>query len=261
MDFLKKNYEKVLLGIVLLGLVVAVVFLVLYVNDQKSEQDRRRTGITTRPVTPLQPPPLAAAEQLLQRGNSRVSLDVSPPHRLFNPLRWGKTPDGRIYKIDAGGEINRLEVTNRRPLKFTVTLDGVSMTESGARYAIGIEQQAGAKPKGKTQEFTSINDRKKKAFTLLDVKGPPDNPTSLDLELAETGEQISISKDKPYSRVDGYMVDIRSPEGRTFANCRVDSRLTLGGNSYKVVAVTQDEVVLLADSNQKKWTKKYSVAP
>lgn len=261
MDFLKKNYEKVLLGAVLLGLVVSVVFLFLYVSEQRSEQDQRRDVIVTRSVEPLEPPPLTRAAMLLQRATRPVSLDFSLPNKLFNPLRWQRLSSGQMIVAETGSTIKMLEVTKSTPLYYVVSLSGVSMTESGARYSIVIEQQAGTKSRGKTQEFTSLNDRKKKAFTLLDVKGPPENPT-LDLELEDTGETVSISKEYPYERVDGYMVDMKyPPENRTFLNCRVDSRITFAGNSYKVVAVTKDEVVLSADSNQKKWTIKYSAAP
>ena len=57
------------------------------------------------------------------------------------------------------------------------------------------------------------------------------------------------------------MVDMKyPPENRTFAGRRIDSTIFFGGNEYKVVAITQDEVVLSAP-NQKKWTIKFSATP
>jgi hypothetical protein len=186
-------------------------------------------------------------------------LDLSSTNRVFNPVRWVKMASGQLLKEESGAA-KRLEVTNPRPLYFTVSLDSITAVDSGARYAIGVDQQAGAKPKGKRQFYTSVGE-KKEPFILREARGPADNPTALILELSDTGEQISISKDKPFRRVDGYMVDIKyPPENRSFPNRRVDSTIIFGGNEYKVLGITQDEVVLSAP-NQKHWTIKFSPAP
>jgi hypothetical protein len=260
MQFLKKNYEKGLLGLVLLGFVVAVVFLVLYVASQKEDQERRRNSIINRPVKPLEPPVLTEADVLLQRATAPVLLDLSSTNRVFNPVRWVKLASGQLMKDDSSVAIKMLQVVNPRPLYFTVSLDSITMADSGARYAIGVDQQAGAKPKGKRQFYTSVGE-KKEPFILREARGPADNPTALILELSDTGEQISISKDKPFRRVDGYVVDIKyPPENRNFPNRRVDSTITFGGNEYKVLGISQDEVVLSAP-NQKHWTIKFSPAP
>ena len=96
---------------------------------------------------------------------------------------------------------------------------------------------------------------------LRAVKGPADNPAALELELTDTGDAISINKEKPFRRVDGYVVDLKyAPENRSFPNKRVDSSFVFGGNEYKIVAITQDEVILSAP-NQKKLTIKFSAAP
>jgi hypothetical protein len=259
MQFLKKNYEKVLLGLVLLGLVVAVVFLLFLVANEKQRLEDLRNSILTRPVKPLEPPVLTGADVLLQRAAASLALDLSSTNRVFNPVRWVKMASGQLLKEESGAA-KRLEVTNPRPLYFTVSLDSITAVDSGARYAIGVDQQAGAKPKGKRQFYTSVGE-KKEPFILREARGPADNPTALILELSDTGEQISISKDKPFRRVDGYMVDIKyPPENRSFPNRRVDSTIIFGGNEYKVLGITQDEVVLSAP-NQKHWTIKFSPAP
>lgn len=261
MDFVKKNYEKILLGFVLFGLVAAVVFLLILVGNEKQRLEDLRNSIINRPVRPLDPPVMTAADILLQRASEPVSLDFSEPHRVFNPLRWGKNlSTGQLFKMTVGSITNQLQVTKSTPLYFTVSLDSVSMTDSGARYGIGVDEQAGARPKGKHSYYCSVGE-KKEPFILREVKGPADNPTSLTLELTDSGDQISISKDKPYRRVDGYMVDLKYlPENRTFPNRRIDSTIVFGGSEYKVVAITQDEVVLSAP-NQKKWTIKFSATP
>ena len=260
MQFLKKNYEKILLGLVLVGLVVAVVFLLFLVSSEKQRLEELRNSIINRPVKPLEPPVLTAQEEMIQRATLPVVLDLSTTNRLFNPLRWQKSASGQPFISESGAAFKMLLVTKSTPLYFIISLDSVTMSDSGARYAIGVDQQAGAKPKGKRTVYASVGE-KKEPIILREAKGPPDNPTALILELTDTGEQISISKDRPFRRVDGYMVDMKyPPENRTFPARRIDSALFFGGNEYKVVAITQDEVVLSAP-NQKKWTIKFSAAP
>jgi ribosome maturation factor RimP len=85
------------------------------------------------------------------------------------------------------------------------------------------------------------------------VNGPPENPTDLVLELADSGEEAVISKDKPFKRVDGYTVDLKYDlEKKTWNNQRVNSALRFGNEDYIIVAITKNEIVVLAKSNQKK---------
>jgi hypothetical protein len=51
-----------------------------------------------------------------------------------------------------------------------------------------------------------------------------------------------------------------APETKTWTNRRVGASLSLNGEDYNIVAITENEVVLSAKSNQKKWTIKYSVS-
>lgn len=260
MQFLKKNYEKILLGLVLAGLVGTVVFLLFYVTNEKQAQEERRNQIINRPVKPLEPPVLADSEMMLQRTAIPVSLDLSSTNKLFSPLRWQKAQDGHLFITGGDGFGKLLQVTKSTPLYFTISLDSVSMSDATARYVIGVDQQAGARPKGKRSVYLSKGE-KKDPVILREVTGPAENPTALILELTDTGDQISIRKDKPFRRVDGYVVDLKyTADNRSFPNKRVDSTLVFGGNEYKVLGISQDEVVLSAP-NQKKLTIKYSAAP
>ena len=87
----------------------------------------------------------------------------------------------------------------------------------------------------------------------------------LTVELNDTGEQAKVSKEKPFTRIDGYMVDLKyPPENKVFPpGRRVGTTLNFNGEDYNIVAITEKEVVLSAKSNQKKWTVKYgaSAAP
>ena len=262
MQFLKKNYEKILLGLVLLGLVGTVVFLLFYVANEKQAQEDRRNKIINRPVKPLDPPVLTEAEVLVGRATLPVTLDLSTTNKLFHPLRWQKTQSGQMFVSGADPTSKQLQVTKSTPLYYTISLDSVSQSDPSiaARYVIGVDQQAGTRPKGKKTLVLGVGD-KKDPLILRAVKGPADNPAALELELTDTGDAISINKEKPFRRVDGYVVDLKyAPENRSFPNKRVDSTINFGGNEYKIVAITQDEVILSA-SNQKKLTIKFSAAP
>lgn len=260
MQFLKKNYEKLLLGLVLLGLVTSVVFLLFLVANEKQHLEEMRNSILTRPVKELEAPVLTGAEILLQRGAQFMTLDLSNTNKLFNPLRWQKSQNGQPFISESGTAPKLLQVTKSTPLYFTVSLDSVALTDTAARYVIGIDQQAGAKAKGKKSIYLSVGE-KKEQLVLREVKGPAENPTSLNLEMTDSNEQISISKEKPFRRVDGYMVDLKyPPENRNFTGKRLDSTIFFAGSEYKIVAITQDELVISAP-NQKKWTIKFSAMP
>jgi hypothetical protein len=270
MQFLKKNYEKILLGLVLVGLVAVSVFLLFFVNNEKQAQEERRTKIINRPVRPLPPVETNQVEVLLKQAATPIVLNFSDnSHRLFNPVRWQKTADGRLIKNPVGTDLQRLEIVKITPLDFSVSLDRVNVSDTGVRYVIMIEQEAAHKAslRGKRSFYVSKGDKReygenKETFTLTTVEGPVDNPTGLVLQLSDLEKPITISKSKSYTRVDGYMADLKfPPENRSFSGRRVGDRIVVAGEEYNIVAITQGEVVLSAQSNQKKWTIKYNAVP
>ncbi len=132
--------------------------------------------------------------------------------------------------------------------------------EFGARYVIGVERQAAAAAWQRTrrQHYASVGD-KNEAFTIIAANGPPGNPTQLILRLTDSGERVTLSPNKPFRRVDGYMADLKySPEGKNWQEQRVGDDLKFAGDDYIIVAINQNEVVLSAKSNQKKTTLIYS---
>jgi hypothetical protein len=271
MQFIKKNYEKVLLGLVLLGLVAVAVFLLFLVANERQAQEDRRNKIITRTIKPLPPPDLGQTEALLKRVEQTAVWNFSDnTNKLFNPVRWQKAADGRVFKNPVGSDLQRVEITKISELYLIISLDSVTMSESGARYGIGIEQQAATRAnlRGRRAFYVSKGDKreygeKKDTFTLREVNGPPENPTQLDLELSDSENKlVAVSKEKPFKRVDGYTADLRFvPENRLFLNRRVGDRIIIAGEEYNIVAITKNEVVLSAKSNQKKWTITYNAAP
>lgn len=263
MQFLKKNYEKVLLGLVLFGLVAAVAFLPFLVEGEKQRLTELRDGITSRKVLPMAPLDTKRGEDALGQVATRLTLDLSGNHKLFNPVRWLKGPNGPI-KMPAGSELEKLEVTRMTPLYLVLSLESVSVSDaSGARYEIVVEQQASPRQiqRGRRPYYVSIND-KKDLFAVREAKGPQNNPTALVLELNDTGETASISKGNDFKRVDGYTVDLRyAPENKSFLGRRAGDKISVGGEEYTIANITQNEVILSARSNGKKYTIRYNAAP
>lgn len=262
MDFVRKYYEKILLGVVLLGLVGALVFLPYWIRYDHDVLDATRKGITSRAVEPLSPLGLAEQSNVMQRLQSPDKLDFETTNRLFNPVEWQKAKNGSLIKIESGREVGpqAVVITETAPLCFILTLVSVETNEFGARYIIGVERQAASLlgQRAKRQHYASIGD-KNDAFTIISVKGPPDNPTQLILRLTDTGELAMLSKDKPFRRVDGYVADLKyAPEGKSWQDQRVNDVLKFAGDNYIIVAINKNEVILSAESNQKKTALTYN---
>jgi hypothetical protein len=266
MQFLKKNYEKILLGIVLLGLVVAVAFLPFLVGGEKQKlNDVENTIISTR-VDPLPAPDLTRADELAKRSASLTGFDLSTSNKVFNPSRWQKNQNGTVFPNPIGHEVDKLKITRLTPLNLTLTLENVfvpASTELPVRYQISIIQEAAPVPSRRTKRTVSASvNEKKDIFTIRAVQGPTDNPTNVVLELTDASEPVSLSKSKPFQRVDGYMADMTyPPENKNFPARRVGDMITFAGETYKIIAIAQDGVVLSAQSNQKKWPIKYNPTP
>ena len=267
MDFLKKNYEKVLLGVVLLGLAVAVAFLPFKITSEKQKLTEMSEQLIHPKVKLLTNLDLAGPDSLLKRMAVPAVVDFSTPNKLFNPMPWQKAADGHLLKVDATNVgPNALVITNRKDLCLILTLDEVIDTGSGGHaYKVGVKKEASTNPKewAKTQKYCKLGD-KNETFAVRNVSAPTDNPANvtLTLELNDSGQMVKVTKETPFRRIDGYTVDLRyPPENKSFPpNRRVGQTLPFNGEDYNIVAITANEVVLSAKSNQKKWTVKYSAS-
>jgi hypothetical protein len=263
MDFVKKNYDKIILSAVLLGVVGFLVFLPFVIAHDQAELKDKADNVTSPRVQPLPPVDLMQESNATERVQSPASFDFSSTNRLFNPLEWKRAADGSLFPIRSGKEMGAgaVVVTRITPLYFVLSLDSVVTNGISPRYVVGVEHQAAFNPamRRKQQRYVSLDDPKKDAFTLVQVKGAPDNPDSLVLKLADTGETVEISRDKPYQRPEAYAADLRyDPEKKNFPGRRVGSYVSLSTGDYIVVAIDENEVVLFDQSNQKKTTLRYA---
>jgi hypothetical protein len=263
MEFLKKNYEKVLLGVMLAGVLGVLVFMLFYIQSEQQSLEVQVNNVINPTVKPLTNLDLTLQTSTVERLNSAYKLDLDSSNKLFNPMIWQLAPGGRKIKISTGNEVGlgAVVITSIDPLYFNVTLDTVTTNEAGVRYTIGVEKQAAtvASKRKKQSRYASVGEKANDYFALLEAKGDPENPESLVLKLVDTGEVVEITKQKPYQRVEGYTADFRyDPEKKVFRGRRVGDRMTFYNTDYTVADINQGELVLLDQSNQKKNTLQFN---
>src|SRR5437660_558638 len=93
MDFLKKHYEKLILGLVLLGLAVAVAFLPFEISRERQTLTDLTATIIKKPVKALTNLDLTIQENALKRMAVPALVDFSSSNKLFNPMTWMQTKD------------------------------------------------------------------------------------------------------------------------------------------------------------------------
>jgi hypothetical protein len=262
MSFIKKHYEKVLLGAVLLGLFAALLLLPIAIAADKAALNAVISNIIKTPPKPLPALDMSQDSAVLSRVQAPYSLDFETTNRLFNPMQWQRSSDGHWIVIKYGNEVGpeAVKVVSIKPLYFHLTLDSVEAANqfSGARYVISTTRENAeiATQRRPHKHYLSVGD-KDEALTLVSVTGPSDNP-QLTLQINESGEQVSLSKDKPFKEVDGYAADLKyPPEGKQWNDQRIGAMININRNDYKVVVIDQNEVVISAESNQKKTTLQY----
>jgi hypothetical protein len=263
MDFIKKHYEKIILGIVLAGLVGALVFMMFYISHDREVMEASSNNVTNPKTAGLTNLDLAANHATITRLATPAKLDFETGNRVFNPVDWVKNPDGTLTRATKIGP-QTCVVTNIVPLYLIVTLDGVTTNEFGARYTIGVEKQSAptAAKRHKTQRFVSVGDKPNDVFALVEIKGAAENPDTVVLKLIDSGEPATVAKENPFRRVDAYMADFRYDlEKKSFLRRRVGDRVTFGGTDYVVSDITQNAVGIVDQSNQRRTELPFNPAP
>lgn len=262
MSFIKKNYEKILLGVVLLGLVVSLLLLpAIIAHDQQELQDMATSIIHGKPK-PLPALDMSRENNAFNRAQSAYVLDFETTNRLFNPMQWQRAVDGHWLEVRNGNEVGpgAVVVSSIRPLYYILKLDSIEpVSPAGpARYVISIQRQNALVPgmRNARQRFISVRE-KDDFFQLLSANGPPNNP-QLALQLNDTGETVNLAMNKPFQKIDGYAADLKyPPENKKWNDVRVGANLKFDNGDYIVVVIDRNEVVLSAQSNQKKTTLTY----
>jgi len=263
---IKRHYEKVILVFALLGLITAVV----YLNDMKNAENENiakyNKGITKRKPNPVPSIDITALTTALDHAKNPSALNFAPPHNLFNPVKWQRRQDGTILKVETGKEVGAeaLEVAKISPLNLIITLDQAA----GSGFNMGVLQEGATNAawRRKFVSYVTTNspaDRvhgATKAFKLVDVNRAT-QPPEVSIELTD-GKIVTVSADKPFTRVMGYKVDLNyPPEKRMITDRRAGDSLMLGDEVYNIVAITTNEVVISARSNNRRTFIRNNAAP
>ncbi len=252
MQFLKKNYEKIILGVVLLVVAGVSLYLTTLAGKEKEELqqklDRKVAGGGKKTVKDVD---LSGGVAALDHLSKPVTVMLAGDHKTFNPVPWVRKANGSIFPVADNGQkgVRGLVLAATKPLSLTITFTAVSGTEDPFHYQFVVvrdyeRQAAKRRPMTVSLDVGGKGD----LFALREVHGPKDNPTDVVIELLQGSERVTLVKDKPYSK-DGlaYAADLRyEVDNKTFSGKRQDENLSLAGVSYKIVAIAKDEVVVSA---------------
>jgi hypothetical protein len=252
MDFLKKNYEKILLGAVLLGLALAAAGLPFALDREKAALEEMDRALP-RPIL-YAPINLATQQMALARMKSPPKLVLAGQHNTFNPVVWKLTPKGDLVKLPPGSEgAEALKVTAINPLMLEIRFNRAT----GSGYFFTILREVN-NPKGSKQtveRFVNVGVKSEAPFILKELKAAQDGSQSFVIELADTKEIVTITKEKPYSRIDGYSANLRYElENKNWLNSRAGEEMVFDGARHKIIEITSSQVRIQSISTQKQTT-------
>lgn len=257
-DICRQHYEKLVLIIALIVLGGAVWYLYMENESEKEKIKEFFTDVRRKPAKGVRPADLTNYTVALTRLQNPPTLDFGLPHYLLNPVKWKQSSQGGLFKEVKGTEsgLDLLEITSITPLNFVIAFERTA----GPGYWINVTNEVAALGGNRrVAQFATLNSTNTKVFILREVKGPAEDPAELVLELKESGERVTISKEKPFLRAEAYQADLRYPldnPPKTFPKQRVGAQLRFGGEEYKILTINQDEIIFLAP-NDKKHTKPY----
>ena len=255
MEFLKKNYEKVVLSIVLLGLAVAAGLLLTQVADENRRlEDIRNLNLTTAPKE-LVSMDTSTNMALLSRMQRRGSVVLFGTNNLFNPVIWQRR-DGRLIKIATGEEVGpaKLQIVETQPLYFRISYVGRNDSAGIPQYSFRIVRETAARSADRltTRAFTKTG--VENARLLLREMRPMEAPTEFVFESLDDKIQIVVGPGNDYEKIAGYQVTLRYElDNRVHRDKKVGDEITLDAEKYKIVAVTETSVTVEAP-NRKRTT-------
>ncbi len=274
MGFIKRHYEKILLSLVLLGLAAAAAWLTVKVGAVKKELGEEKQKLNLPGGAPEN---FTSAQELVQTltlVSNPPPVELDGPHLLFNPVLWKQRPDGTIFPIRTGSEagVGALKVTAVKPLSFTIKFDKASgSSPDRMRYAFDFHEQDAVDNRGRPakpkKKYASVGGKlgdwpfgeATVAMELKEAQGDPLAPTGFvfglkDADGQDMTETISFTVDAPYEEVRQHLIDLQyEPTNTDFKDQREGDKITLDGESYNIVAISEVQIVLSAERNRKRY--------
>jgi hypothetical protein len=246
MQFLKKHYEKIILCAVLLGLAAAAIWMGAKIAEVTDEVNQPIAGppSKTKALVPLD---LTTDMLALAQVTNPPPVVLSGEHNLFNPVTWRKI-NGELVKILKTGP-DALTITNIAPLYTVIAYD--HSTGDGEGYYFSVQHQNLGK---RSIEYAKKGIAPKSGLYIIrGIKGAPEDPTELQLEIPDAQKTVWISKGNPYKQVDGYAVDMKyDPDPRSpLLKERVNDMITLDNELYKIVEITNNLIRVQSINNTK----------
>jgi len=129
-------------------------------------------------------------------------------------------------------------------------------------YHMVTTNEAVAGNQRRTTGLYALNETNKPVFILREVKGPPEAPSEMIVELKGSTERVALTPEKPYVSTLAYEADLKyAPTGRTYLKKRKNDPLDISGQPHKIMDITADKVVLSDDSNGAACDLKLNPAP
>lgn len=270
MQFLLRHYEKIVLSVVLVALVVAAVMLTMTAQKERARMREGIKEISEQRSKGMTIPARTRYTNSLAVATNPPTLDLGNPHLLFNPVLWKARPDGRLLANKDGATIGVGAVAVRaiRPLKFQIKYTGkVRVLGDRASYQFEIVQEASLDKFGRPErprtryisegrslgEYTYADTNA--TYTLTGIVGSAEMPEQFLIGIGEEGaaERITITPSEPFTEVRGHVVDLYyPPEEKAFEKQRIGDRIAVDGELYNVIAISENQVVLEAQRNQKR---------
>jgi hypothetical protein len=269
-QLLRLHYEKIILVSVLLLMGVAAWFIYKTSQEERENIKKIPVGIERRAVKGVKPIDLGPMEKAIQNATNPPNVSLSGNHNLFNPVLWIQYPGKPITKVQTGQEVgpSKLQITEIRPLTLTIAYDRTASSGTGDQkvvtgYYVGVTNDLAVASKRRMMQFSAVGDTNKQVFVLTEAKGSPDAPTEFVARLKDFGnESISFTTNKPYVRVVGYEADLKyTLTGATNLKQRKDMNITVEDVAYKIVDITESNVVLSDSSNGKRYTIGLTTTP
>src|SRR5262245_29216295 len=197
----RQHYEKILLLLAVIALGGAVWYLYLQSLSEKDKIDEYFKTKTRQKVKAVESVDLTAFEKAKQSLEQPQKLELGLPHNLLNPVKWQRRPDKELVKITGHAEVGpaAAAVTNIRPLYLTIAVDRAA---GSGWWIVVTNEVAPTRAAARVSQFASLSSTNTRVFILREAK-PPDNPTEWIVELRDTGQKVSFTKEKPYQRVEG----------------------------------------------------------